>query len=139
MVTNLQGYIAHRILLLPSERRLAKLGWRNNISSVASSRPADVPWMRASLFRSNLLRRVSLKVARRVAFCSASECRRSGCAFNRSAQHRLKSIGWRFEAQGLSRSLIEPQSNRVQIALRDAREVGPSREVLTQQAVGVLV
>jgi hypothetical protein len=62
-----------------------------------------------------------------------------GCAFNRSAQHRLKSIGWRFEAQGLSRSLIEPQSNRVQIALRDAREVGPSREVLTQQAVGVLV
>jgi hypothetical protein len=61
------------------------------------------------------------------------------CAFNRSAQHRLKSIGWRFEAQGLSRSLIEPQSNRVQIALRDAREVGPSREVLTQQAVGVLV
>ncbi len=51
----------------------------------------------------------------------------------------LQSIGWRFEAQRLSRTLIEPQSNRVQIALRDAGEVGSSREVLTQQAVGVLV
>ena len=62
-----------------------------------------------------------------------------GCAFNRSVQHRLQSIGWRLEAQGLSRTLIEPQSNRVQITLRDAREVGSSREVLTQQAIGVLV
>jgi predicted phage terminase large subunit-like protein len=35
--------------------------------------------------------------------------------------------------------LIEPQSNRIQITLRDAREVGSSRKVLTQQAVGVLV
>ena len=43
------------------------------------------------------------------------------------------------EAQDFLRTLIEPRSNRVQIALRDAREVGPSREVLTQQAVGVLV
>jgi hypothetical protein len=46
-------------------------------------------------------------------------------------QHRLESIGWRFKAQGFSRTLIEPQSNRVQITLRDAREVGSSREVLT--------
>lgn len=61
------------------------------------------------------------------------------CAFNRSVQHRLQSIGWRLEAQGLSRTLIEPQSNRVQITLRDAREIGSSREVLPQQAVGVLV
>ena len=59
--------------------------------------------------------------------------------FNRSVQHRLQSIGWRLEAQGLSRTLIEPQSNRVQITLRDAREIGSSREVLPQQAVGVLV
>ena len=62
-----------------------------------------------------------------------------GCAFNRSVQHRLQSIGWRLEAQGLSRTLIEPQSNRVKITLRDAREIGSSREVLPQQAVGVLV
>ena len=53
--------------------------------------------------------------------------------------HRLQSIGWRLEAQGLSRTLIEPQSNRVKITLRDAREIGSSREVLPQQAVGVLV
>ena len=65
--------------------------------------------------------------------------RQFGCAFNRSVQHRLQSIGWRLEAQGLSRTLIEPQSNRVQITLRDAREIGSSREVLPQQAVGVLV
>ena len=61
------------------------------------------------------------------------------CAFNRSVQHRLQSIGRRLEAQGLSRTLIEPQSNCVQITLRDAREIGSSREVLPQQAVGVLV
>ena len=30
------------------------------------------------------------------------------------------------------RTLIEPQSNRVQITLRDAREVGSSREALGQ-------
>jgi hypothetical protein len=62
-----------------------------------------------------------------------------GCAFNRSVQHRLQSIGRRLEAQGLSRTLIEPQSNCVQITLRDAREIGSSQEVLPQQAVGVLV
>ena len=61
------------------------------------------------------------------------------CAFNRSVQHRLQSIGRRLEAQGLSRTLIEPQSNCVQITLRDAREIGSSREVLPQQTVGVLV
>ena len=51
--------------------------------------------------------------------------------FNRSVQHQSQSIGWGFEAQGLSRALVEPQSNRVQITLRDARQVGSSREVLT--------
>ena len=48
--------------------------------------------------------------------CSA-ECLPCPCAFNRSVQHRLQSIGWRLEAQGLSRALIEPQSNRVQTTL----------------------
>ena len=67
------------------------------------------------------------------------ECLLWGCAFNRSVQHRLQSIGWRLEAEGFSRTLIEPQSNRVKITLRDAREIGSSREVLPQQAVGVLV
>jgi hypothetical protein len=48
-------------------------------------------------------------------------------------------MGWRFEAQGLSRALIEPQGDAVEVTLGDAREVGSSREVLTQQSVGVLV
>jgi hypothetical protein len=32
---------------------------------------------------------------------------------NGSVQHLLQLIGWRFEAQGLSRALIEPQGNRL--------------------------
>jgi hypothetical protein len=36
-------------------------------------------------------------------------------------------------AQGLSQALIEPQSNRVEITLRDAREIGSSRKVLTSR------
>src|SRR6516164_7058293 len=35
----------------------------------------------------------------------------SGGEFNRSVQHQLQSIGRSFEGQGLSRALIEPQSN----------------------------
>ena len=57
----------------------------------------------------------------------SGRCLFLGCAFNRSVQHRLQSIGWRLEAQGLSRTLIEPQSNRVKITLRDARDLCNSR------------
>src|SRR5262245_188842 len=59
--------------------------------------------------------------------------------FNRSVQHQLQSIGRGFEGQGLSRALIEPQSNCIEVGLGEAREIGSSREVLSQQAVGVLV
>src|SRR5262249_49574510 len=59
--------------------------------------------------------------------------------FNRSVQHQLQSIGRGFEGQGLSRALIEPQSNAIEGGLGGAREIGSSREVLWQQAVGVLV
>src|SRR5256885_10747772 len=59
--------------------------------------------------------------------------------FNRSVQHQLQSIGRGFEGQGLSRALIEPQSNAIEVGLGEAREIGSSREVLSQQAVGVLV
>ena len=38
-------------------------------------------------------------------------CPLSGGAFNRSVQHQSQSIGRGFEAQGLSRALIEPQRN----------------------------
>src|SRR5262249_10600677 len=44
-----------------------------------------------------------------------------------------------FEAQCFSRALIEPQGDRVEEGLGEAREIGSSREVLSQQAVGVLV
>ena len=59
--------------------------------------------------------------------------------FNRSVQHQSQSIGRGFETQGLSRTLIEPQGDRVQVVLREAREIGSSWEILSQQAVGVLV
>src|SRR5215469_10953875 len=72
-------------------------------------------------------------------YARSGECPLSPCGFNRSAQHRLQFIGRRFEAQGLSRTLIESQGNRIQVTLRGAREVGSSWEVLTQQAVGVFV
>src|SRR5262249_46803276 len=65
--------------------------------------------------------------------------RLSGGEFNRSVQHQLQSIGRGFEGQGLSRALIEPQSNAIEVGLGEAREIGSSREVLSQQAVGVLV
>src|SRR5262245_27427676 len=66
-------------------------------------------------------------------------CRLTGSEFNRSVQHQLQSIGRGFEGQGLSRALIEPQSNGIEVGLGEAREIGSSREVLSQQAVGVLV
>ena len=45
-----------------------------------------------------------------------------------------------FEGQGLSRALIERlRSNAIEVGLGEAREIGSSREVLSQQAVGVLV
>src|SRR5262245_61917723 len=62
-----------------------------------------------------------------------------GGEFNRSVQHQLQFIGRGFEGQGLSRALIEPQSNGIEVGLGEAREIGSSREVLSQQAVGVLV
>src|SRR5262249_51743576 len=44
-----------------------------------------------------------------------------------------------FEAQGLPWALIEPQRDPVQVRLREAREICSPREILSQQAVGVLV
>jgi hypothetical protein len=51
--------------------------------------------------------------------------------FNRSVQHCFEFIRWGFEAQCLSRALIEPQGDRVEAGLGDAREIGSSREVLS--------
>src|SRR5262245_9990149 len=54
----------------------------------------------------------------------------TGDEFNRSVQHQLQSIGRGF-GQGLSRALIEPQSNGIEVGLGEAREIGSSREVLS--------
>ena len=48
-------------------------------------------------------------------------------------------MGWSYEAQGFSRTLIEPQGNGVEVGLGEAREVCSSGEVLPQQAVGILI
>ena len=39
----------------------------------------------------------------------------------------------------LARSGVEPQGNRIELSLRVAGEVGPPRQILAQQAVGVLI
>src|SRR6478735_7087713 len=62
-----------------------------------------------------------------------TKCPLLGGAFNRSVQHQSQSIGRGFEAQGLSRALIEPQRNWVEVGLGEAREIGSSREILSQQ------
>ena len=45
--------------------------------------------------------------------CGFSFTAAFGGEFNRSVQHQLQSIGRGFEGQGLSRALIEPQSNAI--------------------------
>ena len=50
----------------------------------------------------------------------------------------VQPIGRRFEVQSFSRSLVEPQSDIVELGLRDLGEVCCSR-VLPEQAVGVFV
>ena len=64
---------------------------------------------------------------------------RFGWRVQRVTATPLQSIGRGFEAQGLSRALIEPQRDPVEVGLGEAREIGSLREVLAQQAVGVLV
>jgi hypothetical protein len=51
----------------------------------------------------------------------------------------VKSLCWGFKLQGLSWSFVELTSHFVQIGLRMHRQVGALGEVLSQQAIGVLV
>src|SRR6266480_6786928 len=51
----------------------------------------------------------------------------------------VKSLCWGFKLQGLTWSFIELTSHFVQIGLRVHRQVGAAREVLSLQAIGVLV
>src|SRR5713101_7774042 len=51
----------------------------------------------------------------------------------------VKSLCWSFKLQGLTWPFVELTSHFVQIGLRVHRQVGALREVLSQQAVGVLI
>src|SRR5258705_1065403 len=51
----------------------------------------------------------------------------------------VKSLCRGFKLQGLTGSFVELTSHFVQIGLRVHRQVGALREVLSQQAIGVLV
>ena len=53
-----------------------------------------------------------------------------GGGFNGSLQHQVQSIGRAFEAQGLSRALVQPQGDLVEVGLGELREVRSFREVL---------
>src|SRR5258705_7886341 len=51
----------------------------------------------------------------------------------------VKSLCWGFKLQGLAGSFVELTSHFVQIGLRVHRQISALREVLSQQAIGVLV
>src|SRR5512145_3571830 len=59
--------------------------------------------------------------------------------FNRSLQHRPKSIDRRFKPQGFPGALVQSQRDLVQVRLRVTGEIGSFWEVLTQKAVGVFI
>jgi len=54
------------------------------------------------------------------------------------AQLRID-LQWRRKAEAFPWARVEPMSNRVQLALGVAGQVGPFGQVLTQQAIGILV
>src|SRR5271169_736086 len=51
----------------------------------------------------------------------------------------VKSLRWSFECQSLTRPFVELTSDFVEMSLRIHRQVGPIREVLPQQTVGVFI
>src|SRR5260370_11828297 len=51
----------------------------------------------------------------------------------------VKSLRWGFECQSLTWPFVELTSHFVQISLRMHRQVGPLREVLPQQSIGVFI
>ena len=58
---------------------------------------------------------------------------------NRSMQPGVKSLRWGFECQSLTWPFVELTSDFVEMSLRIHRQVGPLREVLPQQTVGVFI
>ena len=51
----------------------------------------------------------------------------------------VKSLCWGFKLQGLPWPFVELTSHFVQMGLRVHRQIGALREVLSQQAIGILV
>src|SRR5882757_7276053 len=70
---------------------------------------------------------------------SPSHVRSPGAGSTGRRNTSVQSLCWGFKLQGLAWSLVELTSHFVQIGLRIHRQVGALREVLSQQAIGVLV
>jgi hypothetical protein len=51
----------------------------------------------------------------------------------------VKSLRWGFECQSLTRPFVERTSHFVEMSLRMHRQVGPLREVLPEQTIGVFI
>src|SRR6478672_9352871 len=51
----------------------------------------------------------------------------------------VKSLSGGFECQSLARSFVELTRHFVQVSLRIHRQVGPLREILPQQAIGIFI
>src|SRR5215470_3102643 len=62
-----------------------------------------------------------------------------GCGFQLVTATLLVVYRQGFRSPRSPRALIEPQRDPVQVRLREAREICSPREILSQQAVGVLV
>src|SRR5260370_41161428 len=80
---------------------------------------------------------------RRVPFASVLPSPRyvqSGCVGSTGRCNTgVKSLRWGFECQSLTRPFVELTSHFVQMSLRMHRQVGPLREVLPEQTIGVFI
>src|ERR1700692_1118519 len=68
-----------------------------------------------------------------------ADVRCSGAGSTGRRNTGVKSLCWGFKLHGLTRPFVELASHFVQVGLRVHRQVGALREVLSQQAVGVLI
>src|SRR6266436_4810083 len=61
------------------------------------------------------------------------------CRLNRRCNTGVKSLRWGLECQSLTWPFVELTSHSVQMSVRMHRQVGPLREVLPQQTIGVFI
>ena len=67
------------------------------------------------------------------------KCRFRGCRLNRSMQHSVESLCRCFKPQGFAWPFVELTRHFVQMSLRVYRHVGAFGEVLSEQAISVLI